>query len=102
MKLKFRLLCIGIFLGSCLQQSFAQTISVSGKIKNSNTSEPLERATVSVKGTTNATTSDQNGNFTIAAEKGSMLIITSTGFVQSTYKINGPGNINILLQGDDK
>ena len=102
MKLKFRLLCIGIFLGSCLQHSFAQTISVSGKIKNSSTSEPLERATVSVKGTSNATSSDQNGNFTIAAEKGSMLIITSTGFVQSTYKVNGLGNINILLQGDDK
>ena len=102
MKLKFRLLCIGIFLGSCLQLSFAQTISVSGKIKNSNTSEPLERATVSVKGTGVATTSDQNGNFTIAAEKGSTLVITSAGFLQSTYKVNNPGNITILLQGDDK
>ena len=102
MKLKFRLLCIGIFLGSCLQHTFAQTIIVSGKVKNSITNEPLDKATVSVKGTTNATTTDQNGNFTFSAEKGATLVITSTGFIPSNYKVTKAGNISIVLQSDDK
>ncbi len=102
MKLKFRLLCIGIFLGSFLQHSFAQTISVSGKVKNSSTNEPLALATVAVKGSKNATTTDQNGNFSISAEKGAILLISSIGFIETSYKVNGAGGINILLQGDDK
>ena len=102
MKLKFRLLCIGIFLGSFLQQSFAQINSVTGKVKNSNTNEPLDRATVSVKGTKNATTTDQKGNFTISAEKGATLLISSTGFIQTSYKVKSSADITILLQNDDK
>jgi TonB-dependent starch-binding outer membrane protein SusC len=102
MKLKYRLLCIGIFLGSFLQQTLAQTISVSGKVKNKSTSETLAGATVSVKGTAAATVTDQQGNFTISVQKGAALIITYTGLVTSTYQVSKAGDIEILLEDGNK
>lgn len=102
MRLKFRLLCIGIFLSSFLQFALAQTITVSGKVKNKSTSEPLIHATVSVKGTPNTTLTDENGNFSIATQKGVTLTISYTGFTAATYLIKEAGPIEILLEDASK
>ena len=102
MRLKFRLLCIGIFLSSFLQYALAQTISVSGNVKNKNTSEVLIRATVSVKGTSTTTVTDENGNFSIATQKGATLIISYTGFAGATYQVKDAGPIEILLEDAGK
>ena len=75
MKLKLTLLCIDIICCCFLQQVIAQTISVSGKVKNKVTGEPLISASVSVQGTTSSVITDAGGKFTISAQKGSTLII---------------------------
>lgn len=98
MKLKFRLLCIGIFLGSFLQQAMAQNITVTGSVNNMANSEPLIRATVSVKGTTSSTVTDEKGNFSISIKKGGTLQISYTGMAPATYLVNNEGVINIQMQ----
>ena len=47
--------------------ALAQGIKVSGKIVAKNTGQPLDGATVAVKGTPDATLTDAKGNFKIVA-----------------------------------
>ena len=51
MKLKITLLSFGIICSCFLQQALAQTLTISGTVKNNTTGEALARATVSVEGT---------------------------------------------------
>ena len=102
MRIKLRLLCVVILMGSFFQQVLAQTFSVTGNVKNKTTSEALIRATVSLKGTTISTVTDQNGNFSITAPKGATLIFTYTGLVASTYQVNKAGNVEILMEDAEK
>ena len=57
-----------IFLLSSREVSFSQTISIRGKVKNE-VDSAIVSATVSVKGTELTTTTDMNGEFSIAVQK---------------------------------
>lgn len=59
--------------------AFVQAQTVTGKI-TSQTGEPQPFATVQVKGTQTITTADAQGNFSIKAKQGDVLILTSTFF----------------------
>ncbi len=98
MKFKITFLCIGIFFGSFIQQAMGQNISVSGKVKHKDTAEPLTGATVTVEGTSNATITDANGNFSISIQTGGTLLITYTGMDPVRYKVNKPGSIDIRME----
>lgn len=67
------LLCFDIGL-------YAQNVlTVEGVILDKNTKEPLIGVTVSEKGTTNGTMTDIDGNFTLKAKQGAILVFTSIG-----------------------
>ena len=102
MKLKFRLLCIAIFLGSFLQLALAQNFSVSGKVLNLSSKDAVENATVTIKGSSSATKTDQNGKFSILVPKGATLLISSIGFITVVHTVNTAENIEILLDVADK
>ena len=58
---------------------FAQTISVTGKVTGPN-NEPLQGATISIKGTTVTTTTNEAGNYSIAVPKiGGVLVVSHIG-----------------------
>src|SRR5262245_59240052 len=59
--------------------AFAQNKTITGKVTNAN-GTPVAGATVQVKGTTSGTTTDNSGNFSIAASKGSTLLFSNVGF----------------------
>ena len=67
--------------------------SVSGLV----TSEdgPLPGATVLVKGTSNGTTTDFDGNFTINAGADDVLVVSFVGFVSQEVSVAGQDNITI-------
>ena len=46
-------------------QAFAQTVTISGTIRNSTSKEPIPAASVIIKGTPLGTFTDDNGNFSI-------------------------------------
>ena len=52
----------------------AQTVAVSGVVKDAVTNEPLIGATVMVKGTTNGVPTDVNGNYSIKAKAEDILV----------------------------
>ena len=57
--------------------TFGQT---TGKVVEAETNEPLPGATIVVKGTSNGTISDFDGNFSIEAEEGSEIVISFLGY----------------------
>ena len=69
MKIKKQLSLLLMFCG--LLFTYAQT-QVSGTVVGSG-GEPIPGATVLVQGTTNGTTSDFDGNFTVSVENGPKL-----------------------------
>lgn len=73
--------------------SLAQT-SITGRVVNEKDGKPLEGATVMIKGKTGGTKTDANGNFTITAAKGDVLVISSVNFKQQQIKV---GNAAITV-----
>ncbi len=88
-----------IFLLFCIffqsLTSYAQ--SISGKVMDSE-GEPLTGAAVSVKGTSEGTITDINGEFTLNAEKGVLLLIRFVGF--ETQEVIASANMSISLNED--
>ena len=74
--------------------------SVSGTV----TSEdgPLPGATVVVKGTANGTTTDFDGNFTIAASADAILEVSFVGFTTQEVAVGGQDQITITLATDNE
>ena len=72
-------------------------IEIKGKITDDK-GQPLEGATILVKGTNNGTKSDANGNFSIDAEPNSTLIISYVGFETTEVKIGNQANISVQLK----
>ncbi|MCC7526374.1 MAG: carboxypeptidase-like regulatory domain-containing protein, partial [Chitinophagaceae bacterium] len=78
-KLKILLTC---FLSvSFFTFSFAQNRNITGKVANASDKSPLIGATVTVKGTNNATTTSIDGTFSISIQgNDATLVISSVGF----------------------
>jgi TonB-linked SusC/RagA family outer membrane protein len=90
-----------VMLLSC-SITFAQQRTLSGTITNKDTREPLAGATVSVKGTDRATTTDYKGEFSIAVSDESVLRITMVGFTYQEIPVGVQTSISIGLQVDKK
>jgi iron complex outermembrane recepter protein len=71
---------------------------VNGKIKDAKTDEPIVGANVVIKGTQKGATTDINGNFTLEANAGDVLVVTYVGYVSKEFKIAGDGAIVIGLE----
>lgn len=65
---------------------------ITGRVLNTD-GEPLEGATVHIKGSRKATSTDLNGRFTIDAVAGDVLIITYTGFKSKEITVTSSGDI---------
>lgn len=82
-------------------QSVQQDATCKGVVKDA-TGEPVIGATVAVKGTTNATVTDLDGNFTLAGvKKGTVITVSYIGF--STVEITYDGKpLNVVMQEDSQ
>lgn len=61
-------------------QAFAQGLTVKGVVKDA-TGEAVIGANVLVKGTTNGTITDFDGNFELQANKGDIIVISFIGYL---------------------
>lgn len=102
MKLKLKLLYVVVFLGSLINQAIAQNLSITGKVKNKATGEPLIGASIIVQGTTSSTLSNSQGDFSISVKNGAILVITHAGMTTVRYPIKKEGAIEIFLEEDNK
>jgi TonB-linked SusC/RagA family outer membrane protein len=93
-KLFFLCMCLPVFM---LQ---AQTASrVSGTVTGDN-NEPLQGASVSVKGSAKKTTTDASGKYAVAAAKGETLVVSYTGFAMQEIKVGDAASINFSLKAE--
>ena len=76
-------------------QAFAQSITVSGVVKD-NLGEPVIGASVLIKGTTTGTITDFDGNFTLQANQGDIIAISFIGY--KTQELPAAANMNVILQ----
>ncbi len=81
------------------QFCLGQDISVTGTITSSEDSMGIPGATVMVKGTTNATMADDEGNYTISVPQNGVLVFTSIGFAPQEVIVTG-ASINVTLQAE--
>ena len=98
MKTTKGLLTVALLLfGSIL---FAQT-TISGKVTDSKTGNPIANASILVKGTKIGTASDVSGNYQLEVPRGSnILMITFIGYAPKEVTINGiVNNISLLDAG---
>ena len=74
-----------------------QTQKISGKVMDQ-TGEPIIGANVLVKGTTNGTITDMDGNYTLDVPQGAILQISYIGF--QTMEVSAKNNMTIRLKED--
>lgn len=77
---------------------FAQQITVKGTVKDVN-GEPIIGANIAVKGTSNGTATDIDGNFSFQAPKGATIIVKFVGYKQATAVANA-APLKIVLEED--
>ena len=76
-----------------------QTRKITGRVTDGR--ESIIGATVRVKGTTNATVTDLDGNFSLDAPQGATLEISYIGYAPKEVKASGQGPLNIVLSEDN-
>src|ERR1044071_7224370 len=87
---KFMLLAVSFLLMLCFSLSgFAQnSIRVKGRVTNQ-TGQPVSGASVTVRGSSGGTTTNDNGEYEITAPSNGTLVISSINFTTAEITING-------------
>lgn len=93
---KSALLLLSTFL--LLAQAIAQQITVSGKVTSGGT--PVAGVSVSVKNTKEATLTNQQGDYSVKARQGDVLVFSHIGYVRQEQTVGTSTNIPVQLQSD--
>ncbi len=87
---------------SCIQL-LAQSKTVTGKITDEQTGKPMQSVTVSIKGSSVSTTTDENGDYKIKVPAiESVLKVSSVGYVYVEESVGDRVSLNFLLVKEDK
>jgi TonB-dependent starch-binding outer membrane protein SusC len=91
-----RLLSLLVALFLFIQNVFAQS-TVSGTVSDQQSSKGISGVSVSVKGTSTATQTDNNGKYHIATPSGATLVFSSVGYATQEIAVGGQTTIDIVL-----
>jgi TonB-dependent starch-binding outer membrane protein SusC len=80
---------------------FAQNKTVKGRVVNE-TGQPVQKATVLVKGTNSGTTTDDNGDFQISVPANGTIVISAVDFDAQEIKPGEKSTVNVTLITTDK
>jgi len=75
--------------------------TIKGTVKDSK-GEPLAGVSVTIKGTTKGTQSDVNGNFTLQANVGDVLVFSYVGFTKTEVAITSTNPLSVVLADDSR
>ena len=82
-----------------VQFGFAQSLTVTGVVTSKDDGQPVIGASIVVKGTSNGTITDFDGNYTITADKGQTLVVSYVGMKTQEVVIKSAMQ-NIILVTD--
>lgn len=92
-----------MMFGFCLLFSYGQeTITITGTVTAAEDNMPLPGVSLIVKGTSNGTTTDFDGNYTINTENNATLVFSYLGFKTQEVAINNRTTIDIALETDNQ
>ncbi len=95
-----RKLCINlIFLLSVLTVFSQENITVTGNVKDDK-GATLPGVTIAIKGTTNGTVTDIDGNYSLSVPAQATLVFSYIGFLTQEVAVNNQSVINIVLKED--
>lgn len=77
--------------------SLAQSITVTGHVTDE-TGEDLIGATIMEKGTSNGTSADLEGNFSITVPSNATLVVSYVGYDPMDVPVNGQTHLNIVMK----
>lgn len=87
---------------TCLTSvSYAQSRQINGKVTSTD-GRPINGVSISVEGSSTATQTDRNGNFTLSAAPGTILNVSYVGFIKQTVRIGNSTVLTIALVPEDK
>lgn len=78
----------------------AQEIQVKGTVRTSDDGMPLPGVSVVIKGTTQGTLSDQDGNFRLSASTGQVIVFSFIGYRPQEITLTGNNQLNVVLEPD--
>ena len=99
MKTKFSGI-LTLLLAFVVQFTFAQEKTISGTVSDEN-GLPLPTATVIIQGTTTGTSTDFDGNYSIGANQGDVLIFSYVGYANQTQTVGASNKLDVSLQPDN-
>jgi len=83
------------------QEMRARQVAVSGRV-TSETGDGLPGVSVSVKGTTQGTTTDVSGNYRLTVPDNAVLVFSFIGYINEEQPVNGRTVINLQLRPDTR
>ncbi|MFN3941990.1 MAG: SusC/RagA family TonB-linked outer membrane protein [Flavobacterium sp.] len=92
--------CI-LLLCTCFQWNFGQSVEISGKVLDASNQSEIIGANVIEKGTTNGTTTDFDGNFTLKVSgKNAVIVISYISYKTQEIKVGDNKKLSVLMQPD--
>ena len=70
---------------------------ITGTVTSSDDASPLVGVTVLIKGTSSGTVTDYDGNFSLNANEGDILVISYTGYTSQELTVGAQRNYNVIL-----
>ena len=92
-KILFFFLCSLFTLGA-----FAQEITLTGVVTAADDGQPLPGVSVAVKGTTNGTVTDIDGNYQLQVPADAMIQYSFVGMKTQEIPVNGRTEINVVME----
>ncbi|WP_431211364.1 carboxypeptidase-like regulatory domain-containing protein [Puia sp. P3] len=86
---------LAVLILSC-QLLFAQVRSISGRVTDP-LGQPVPFSSIRIKGTKSGTSADADGNFTIKAKTGDVLVVSGTGIIQKEVSVTGDAVLAIQV-----
>lgn len=81
--------------------ALAQEITLQGQVK-ADSGEPLPGVSILIKGTSNGTSTDADGNFRIAVSPSSVLVFSFVGFTSQEVVVGNQSSISVVLRADTR
>lgn len=99
MNVRLRIVAVFAFFLSLAGVAQAQTFRVNGKVIKRTSGEALPNASVSLKGTSVATITDSQGNYSISVPQGGgTLVVSYIGLANAERQVNQAGTVNFELE----
>jgi len=101
MKSGIKIVLVLVLLVFSNNVTWGQSKKVSGTVTAQSDGTPMGGVSVTKKGSTVGTQTSTDGRYSIAANKGDVLVFTSTGFAKIEITVGASDMVNVTLQTDE-